>query len=229
MLMYKCEILYTNKNLKGYFAMKFKKLAALAAALTICAAGLTACGDDASKGETTDSQTQSETTSNVQTEEELESENTSEGEESSAEPEESITDETKEEDSGSVLSAAAEAALEGSAWPALERIEDPDFIADFFLLDAGNDNYKDLLILKCPMSANLSELIIIEADDVSSAKADLEERRKKAQEKDAFYPDDVDKANASIVESEGTYAYFILGNDPEGVESALAAYLKSVQ
>lgn len=210
--------------------MKFRKLAAFTAAVMVCAAAFTACSDNSSSGEaeTSAAQSQSETGTSAQTEENG-GENTTDEENENSGTEEETSGETENQDnSDSILSAAAEAALNGSAWPALERIEDPDFISDFFLLDAGNSNYRDLLVLKCPMSANLSELIIIEADDISSAKADLEERKKKAQEKDAFYPDDVDKANASIVGAEGSFAYYILGSDPESIETALTDYLKSV-
>ena len=209
--------------------MKFRKIAAFAAALTMCAAMFTACGKDSGTGEaetTTTSQTQSETKKETETEteavsqtEEITDENTDVTEESAG---------GAEEASGSILSQAADAALADASWPALERLEDPDFIADFFLLDASNANYKDLLVLKCPMSANLSELIIIEAEDVSAAEADLDARRTKAVENDAWYPDDVEKAGASIVGSEGSFAYFIMGSDPESVEAALVEFLKTV-
>ena len=72
----------------------------------------------------------------------------------------------------------------------------------------------------------MTRIIIIEADDVSSAKADLEARQTKAREKDAFYPDDVERAGASIVGTEGSYAYFIMGNNADKVESALIEDLK---
>lgn len=208
--------------------MKFRKIAAFAAALTMCAALFAGCGKDAGTGEaetTTTSQTKIETEKETETEttlqtEEIADENTDVTEESAGE-----TD--GEEASGSILLQAADAALADASWPALERLEDPDFIADFFLLDAANANYKDLLVLKCPMSANLSELIIIEAEDVSAAEADLDARRTKAVENDAWYPDDVEKAGASIVGTEGSFAYFIMGDSPESVEAALVEFLKS--
>ena len=204
--------------------MKFRKLAAFTAALTICAAVFTACGSDTGESNASDTQSQS-VTDNTLSEAESNSQE-AESEESLREEEESRREE--EQTGSGVLSEAADAALANAEWPAMAEMDDPDFIADFFLLDAGNANYKDLLVLKCPMSANLAELIIIEADDVSSAQADLENRQKKAQEQDAFYPDDVEKAGTSIVGTEGSYAYFIMGSNPDSVETALVNYLKSI-
>ena len=208
--------------------MKFKKIALFAAALAVCAAAFTACGDNSSNEEetttaatTTTSQSQSEAATDAQTSEEADG-----GEETEISGEIS----GGEQDSpaaGGILSEAADAALAGASWPVMEKLEEPEFVSDFFLLDMANANYKDILILKCPMSANLSELIIIEAEDVSAAQADLEARQKKAREQDAWYPDDVEKAGASIVGTEGSYVYFIMGSDPESVESALVDYLKS--
>ena len=216
--------------------MGYKKIKAIAfftAALLICAAGFTACGEKNTGEAETTSQTQSETTTSAQAEEndggedtEISDENTDDGAgENSGGSEDS--GEQVDSASGGILSEAADAALKDAPWPAMERMADAEFVSDFFLLDMNSDNYKDILILKCPMSANLSELIIIEAENVSAAQADLEARRKKAQEQDAWYPDDVEKAGASIVGTEGSYAYFIMGSEPESVESALTDYLKS--
>lgn len=214
---------------------KFQAVSFFTAALLICTAAFTACGNDSSgEAEITASQTQSETA--VQTEEnngEENTENTEISDENTDDNTDGDTDGNTDSgdqgtsSAGGILSAAADAALADAPWPAMERLEDAEFVSDFFLLDMGNENYKDIIILKCPMSANLSELIIIEADDVSAAQADLEARKKKAQEQDAWYPDDVEKAGASIVGTEGSYAYFIMGSEPESVEAALTDYLRS--
>ncbi|MDE5858919.1 MAG: DUF4358 domain-containing protein, partial [Oscillospiraceae bacterium] len=96
------------------------------------------------------------------------------------------------------------------------------------LLDYTNSNYKNMLVLQCPMSANMTEIIIIEADDVSAAKADLEARQKKAQEQDAFYPADVERAGASVVGIEGNYAYFLMGDNTPDAERAITDYIKAM-
>lgn len=209
--------------------MKYVKIAALLAALTICPAMLTGCGENTSGG------AESETTSSAATTASdvpavSDDENTASAEENSSESGDDASDtvENTGEEAVSALQAAAEAAIDGQDWPSMAAVsnDEKDFISDFFLLDADNANYKELFIFQCPMSANLSEIIIIEADDISSAKADLEARQKKAREQDAFYPDDVERAGASIVGTEGSYAYFIMGNNASDVEKALEESLK---
>ncbi len=205
--------------------MKYVKIAAFLAAMTICSAMLAACGEN------TSGDTESETTSSAATTASdvpavSDNESTASAEESTSESGDDSSD--TGEEAVSALQTAAEAAIDGQDWPAMAVVssDEKDFIADFFLLDADNANYKELFIFQCPMSANLSEIIIIEADDVSSAKADLEARQKKAREQDAFYPDDVERAGASIVGTEGSYAYFIMGNNASDVEKALETSLK---
>ena len=122
----------------------------------------------------------------------------------------------------------AEAALAVGEWPALWEVEDPDTLSDYFLLDSANSNYKNMLVLQCPMSANMTEIIIIEADDVSAAVSDLEARQKKAQEQDAFYPADVERAGASVVGSVGSYAYFLVGDNTPDAEKAITDYINAM-
>ncbi|HAS79271.1 MAG TPA: hypothetical protein DCS38_06300, partial [Ruminococcus sp.] len=38
-------------------------------------------------------------------------------------------------------------------WAQLDRISDPDIMNEFFKLDADNENYNDILVMQCPMSA----------------------------------------------------------------------------
>lgn len=203
--------------------MKLKKTAAFAAAITLCAALLAACGNNEGANDETTAGTAAETTSAATTASDVPAvtdDSTADAEDTSA---------AEGEEAASPLQTAAETAIDGNDWPAMTAVSnsEKDYIADFFLLDTENANYKDLLVMQCPMSANMSELIIIEADDVSSAKADLEARQKKAKEQDAFYPDDVERAGASIVGTEGSYAYFILGNNSDKVETALVEALKN--
>ena len=203
--------------------MKLKKTAAFVAAITLCAALLAACGNNEGANDETTAGTAAETTSAATTASDVPAvtdDSTADAEDTSA---------AEDEEAASPLQTAAETAIDGNDWPAMTAVSnsEKDYIADFFLLDTENANYKDLLVMQCPMSANMSELIIIDADDVSSAKADLEARQKKAKEQDAFYPDDVERAGASIVGTEGSYAYFILGNNSDKVETALVEALKN--
>ena len=198
--------------------MKIRKIAAaLAAVLCI---GLAGCSDNAADEVTTsaDNTTTSETT------------------EAPPETEATEADTDDTEDNGPAengeatnpLRPIADAGLAVGEWPAMDEVGDAFILEDFFLLDASNENYKNMIVLKCPMSANISELIIIEANDVDAARADLEARQKKAQEQDAWYPDDVERAGASIVGTEGDYAYFIMCSSPDEVETALVDYIKTL-
>lgn len=119
----------------------------------------------------------------------------------------------------------ADRALAEGEWPFMDEVTDPVIISEFFTLDVSNSNYNGLIIMQCPMSASMSEVIIIDAVDVDSAKADLEARRTKAIETDAWYPHDQELAEASIVGTNGSYAYFIIGDSAADAESAINAYI----
>lgn len=110
-----------------------------------------------------------------------------------------------------------------SDWPTLAEVTDEFILSDYFLLDKNNTNYEQLIVMQCPMSAQMCEIIIIKADDVDAAKADLEARQKKAQDTDAFYPNDIDRAANSIVGTDGDYAYFFLCENPTAAEELLTA------
>lgn len=208
--------------------MKFRKIITAAAVLTACALILTACGKDSTE----------ETTSAPESEAGTTAENTA-GTATEANSED-VPEDIPNEDNGeeqpveiptegqNPLQPIADAALAVGEWPALWEVTDPQLISDFFLLDASNGNYKNLLVLQCPMSANMTEIIIIQAEDVSAAKADLEARQKKAQEQDAFYPDDVERAGASVVGTEGDYAYFLMGDNTPTAETEIVNYIKNM-
>ena len=211
--------------------MKFRKVITAAAVLTACALILTACG----KGSTEETTSAPETEATSETFVEDLDENVSD-ETINEDNAEDIPNNDNAEDepvdipdeTPNALQPIADAALAVGEWPALWEVTDPQLISDFFLLDASNDNYQNMLILQCPMSANMTEIIIVQAEDVSAAKADLEARQKKAQEQDAFYPDDVERAGASIVGTEGDYAYFIMGDNASAAETEIVNYIKNM-
>ncbi len=205
--------------------MKIKKNIVMIMAAVMAVSSLAACGSNGQTEESTASETVSETASETAAPEtESSEESTSETSESvsEAETEESTEGETGEDESAvSPLMEYADAAMSAGEWPEMEAVSDKYILSDYFLLDADNENYRDLLVMQCPMSANMSEFIIIEADDTQAAADDLKARREKAQNGDAFYPDDVDKANDAIVGTAGDYAYFIMCFEPEKAEEAL--------
>lgn len=204
--------------------MKFRKFFTAVTVLTACALILTSCGKDS-----TEETTYAETTTAESTETTTEAVSEDIPEDVSDDVEDEVV--TEEEVSANPLQPIADAALAVGEWPVLWEVTgtDPTMISDFFLLDAENENYQNLLILQCPMSANMTEIILIQAEDVSAAKADLEARRKKAQEQDAFYPDDIERAGASIVGTEGDYAYFLMGDNASAAETEIVNYIKNME
>lgn len=203
--------------------MYTKKITA-AALLSLCLLTLSSCGKDSTEG--TASATESETTTADTTTASATADTTAGTEDNSAE----VTENTEEDNTEAInpLMDIADAAISANEWPSLWEVTDKQLISDYFTLDADNANYKNLLVLQCPMSANLSEIIIIEADDVNAAKEDLEARREKAQTMDAFYPDDVERAGSSIVGIEGRYAYFLMGDPAADAETVIVDYIKGM-
>lgn len=211
--------------------MNIKKIIAAAAALALCASVLTACGSSADEETTTVSEITTVSETVAETSEETESESESETEtETEAESEASDEDVAEEEVEAAAnpLQPIADAALAVGEWPVLMEVTDETALKEFFLLDPANENYRNMLVLRCPMSAAMCEIIIIEADDVNAAKTDLEARKKKAQEQDAFYPKDIELAEASIVGTEGDYAYFIFASEPSEAEKSIVDAIKAL-
>lgn len=217
--------------------MKLRKIIAVTAVLAACALVMTACGKDNTEETTSAASSESETTSSesssattADTPADIPEENTPE------DVPEDIPNEDNEEngpedipaEGQNPLQPIADAALAVGEWPSLWEVTDTQLMTDYFLLDPANENYKNMLILQCPMSANMTEIIIIEAEDVSAAKADLEARQKKAQEQDAFYPDDVERAASSIVGTEGDYAYYLVGDNTPSAETEIVNYIKNM-
>lgn len=193
-----------------------KRTIAAAAAVLLVMSMFTGCGkknqNNAAQSETTSAVSETTQTTTQTSETMTESSSASEtSQETSAEPVETVNP----------LNHLAEAALAVGEWPAMAEVTDENILSDYFLLDKNNQNYKNLIVMQCPMSANMSELIIIEAEDTSAAADDLKERRKKAQETDAFYPADEEKAKNAIVGTSGDYAYYILSSEPEKSEEAI--------
>ncbi len=222
-----------------------KKIFAIAAVLAVAASAFTACGNEKEDAAQTDASTSiSETAADETTaaSEDVSAEETVEDEafeEDAALEDESVeeifpedTDESQIPEDGGAESAnalmpIAEKALSESEWPAMAEVSDPVILKEFFLLDPENANYKEMLVMQCPISAVMSEIIIINAEDVAAAEADLDARRTKAIETDAWYPADQELAAASIVGTNGNYAYFIIGENAEAAEKSVNDYINA--
>lgn len=224
--------------------MKATKIIAAIAALSLTGVMLTACGNNGGEAETSTATevSASETTesaetaeSEAETEAPAESGDTAETD-ASEDTEEDVSDDTAEDEEVSddenadanPLKPLVDAATSAGEWPDLDEVTDTEIIKDYFTIDVSDPSFEQYVFMMCPMSANLSEVIIIKSTDVEAAKTALEGRQKKAQETDAFYPDDIERAGSSIVGTEGDYAYFIMCFDSADAETALVNAIKAL-
>lgn len=190
--------------------MNSKKIISVVSVLALTATMLTACGSNGG-AQTSETTTASETVT------------TTESVTTASETEEATPDSEPEApaEEANPLQPLVDATLTAGEWPALMEVTDTQIIGDYFTIDVTDSNFEQYIFMQCPMSANLSELIIIKATDPEAAKTALEGRQKKAQETDAFYPNDVERAGASIVGVNGSYAYFIMVDSASDAETAL--------
>lgn len=205
-----------------------KKISVLAV-LLIAAAAFAACGNDG---------TPAEEEIRIDTISEEVSENfADDGEEDILEDDDSdledyfpdLTERTDNdpENEANPLMPIIDKVLSESEWPVMEEIKDEFILSEFFLLDVSNENYREVIVMQCPVSAVMSEIIIINAEDVQQAQSDLEARRTKAVEQDAWYPNDIELAEASIVGTNGSYAYFIIGENAAAAEKSVNDYINA--
>lgn len=124
------------------------------------------------------------------------------------------------------LSPVIDKVLSESEWPALSIVTDETILKEFFLLDPAD--YKEMIVMQCPISAKMSEIIIVNSDDISAAEEALNARRQKAIDQDAWYPNDVELAQNSIVGTNGSYAYFIIGDNAEAAEASINSYFDAL-
>ncbi|MGN0609258.1 MAG: DUF4358 domain-containing protein [Oscillospiraceae bacterium] len=214
--------------------MKVSKIIAFTAALSLTAMLMTACGNN--NADTAETTTAAVTTTLkeslpidlTETETEETTEETAENEYVADNEEPSASDMLQFSETENPLRPVIEAVVSQGEWPFLSEVTDEMIISDYFTLDKNNENYEQSIFMQCPMSANLTEVIVIKAADPEAAKADLEVRQKKAQDTDAFYPADIERANSSIVGTEGSYAYFLMCSNSSEVETVLVEALKAL-
>lgn len=209
--------MYRRKLLsKGTYLMNRKIMTVMAALLM--ASAFTGCG--AKETDAPDAQTETTIQQTEQTE-------TASAEDISDDTDDTAPDEGASEEavSDNPLYPVIENVLSQVEWPFMMEVTDEVILKEFFLLDPADANYNGLIVMQCPMSAAMSEIIVIDAADTDAAKADLEARRTKAIETDAWYPNDHILAEASIVGTTGNYAYFIIGEEAANTEPLLTAAL----
>ncbi|MDE6593409.1 MAG: DUF4358 domain-containing protein [Oscillospiraceae bacterium] len=134
-----------------------------------------------------------------------------------------------EEEAANPLMPIIDAVLAESEWPVMAEVTDEMILKDYFLIDPASECFEQLIVMQCPMSAQMSEIIIIKAGDgdldEKTAWETLNDRQRKAIETDAWYPADKELADASIVNRCGNYVYFIIGVNAEAAEESITNYL----
>ena len=220
--------------------MSVKKIFAIIAALCITAS-LAACGNTAGNkvtdtSATADTTILEEVTDGVTSEETTSEETTSEvvpaPTEEPALPDtpETLPEETEAEvsESHKAIATAIEEVIAAREHTAMVEVSDPVILKEFFLIDTSDTNIKEAVVYQCPMSAVMSEIIVLQADDVEAAKEILNNRRTKAIEQDAFYPKDAENAEASIVGTVGNYAYFVINDNVVDDSEQLTSLLENM-
>lgn len=137
--------------------------------------------------------------------------------------EESTTAEISEE-RAKIISAITET-ISAVEHAYMEEVTDPVILNEFFLIDVSDERFEEVVVYQCPMSATMSEIIVIKSSDIEYAEEVLNNRREKAKTQDAWYPADVENAEASIVGTTGDYAYFIINSTAADDESKLVSLL----
>lgn len=181
--------------------------------------GLVACGQSNSSNDVQDTSTTDSTTQTT-------IEETSESE--TSQDETSSSDDTTSNSDVVDLHAMVDEVTSKVEWASLSEVEDKDIIQEYFTLQADNSNYKQILVMQCPMSAVIAEIILIQAEDTQSAMQDLQARKDKLINTDAFYPEHKEIAEQSIVGSYGDIVYFIADSDAQESEKVLLEYLKTL-
>lgn len=223
--------------------MRTKKIFAIIAALCVTAS-LAACGNNAGNKVTDTSATADTTISEEVTESVTEGvtseETTSEEITSDAVPTEepalpdtpeTLPEETEAEvsESHKAIATAIEEVIAAREHASMVEVSDPVILKEFFLIDTADTNIKEAVVYQCPISATMSEIIVLQADDVEAAKEILNNRRTKAIEQDAFYPKDAENAEASIVGTVGNYAYFVINDNVVEDSEQLTSLLENME
>ena len=181
---------------------------------------LVACGQSNSNNDIQD-------TSNTDSTAQTTVEETSESE--TSQDETSSSDDTTSNSDVVDLHAMVDEVTSKVEWASLSEVDDKDIIQEYFTLQADNPNYKQILVMQCPMSAVIAEIILIQAEDTQSAIQDLQARKDKLINTDAFYPEHKEIAEQSIVGSYGDIVYFIADYDAQESEKVLLEYLKTLE
>lgn len=146
-----------------------------------------------------------------------------------SETSESVSDEG--ENSNNDVSRISDAINQTGEWTSLMEVDDAESLKEYFQLDPANENYIEISVKQAMISAAFAEIIVIKAADgkVDDVVKDLEDRKKKLIEQDAFYPEHKDVAEQALIGSEGNFAYLIVGSeDNKACEDAAKNAIKEL-
>lgn len=180
----------------------------------ICAMLLSGCS---SKKQNSESSGNTTTTSQSSTTESGGTESTTE----------SAKDESENTDASDVnLEELAQIITQSGEWPSMYAPEDTEF-EDYFGTSKTDERFGEIYGTFCPMSAILTEVILIKpvGGREQDAQDFLDERKALLIEKYAYYPSDKELAeNAKVGSANGIY-YLICAQSAESAEAALKEYL----
>lgn len=140
---------------------------------------------------------------------------------------ESVNGESENTDASDVnLEELAQIITQSGEWPSMYVPEDTEF-EDYFGTSKTDERFGEIYGTFCPMSAILTEVILIKpiGGREQDAQDFLDERKSLLIEKYAYYPSDKELAeNAKIGNANGIY-YLICAQSAESAEAALNEYL----
>lgn len=122
----------------------------------------------------------------------------------------------------------AEVISKSEEWPKLSAVSDNNELKEYMLIDADNEDFKEVYALKPGISGTISEIIVIKAKEgkAENAKKALEARKDKLINQDSFYPEHVKWAQNSVIETIGDYAFLICNRETDKAVKAVEDYLK---
>lgn len=145
--------------------------------------------------------------------------------EETSEGESETTEATEESEERTKIKNCITEVINKNEHPIMDEVVDNVILSEFFLIDTTDEKIEEAVVYQCPMSATMSEIIVIKSSDIDYAKEILEKRKEKAITQDAWYPADQENAEASIVGAVGNYAYYIINSNSAVDETVLVELL----
>ncbi len=117
------------------------------------------------------------------------------------------------------LKELADTVLDSVEFPNMQEVTMQEMLD--MIINFSDYGITDKFVYQQTMSVHLCEIVIVRTTDVSSTLSALKERRKKLVDQLAFYPEQQESAEASVVGSKGNVCYLICHKDASVAEKAL--------